>query len=368
MPVYPDDVMKVTEYYQQAIQQEGYEADDAQLEAVGVLDGICDEILQQTVPDRLLNTWFGGRNKPVKGLYLWGGVGRGKTFLMDAFYEVLPIKKKHRLHFHRFMILVHEQLHRLKKTSNALEEVARQYAKEYRVLCLDEMHITDEGDAVIMEALLVNLIANGVTLITTSNRAPDDLTDDPYIDQLFNKAVSVLKENLVIMRMDGGTDYRLRHIENAEIWHSPLDDRAGELLALAFHECSAVEHMKEDSIVINEREIPVIKWVDGVVWFDFNVICGPPRARIDYIEIARFFHSVLIQGVPVLDDENNDYARRFTQLIDELYDHNVKVIVSAACLPEEIYQGSRLAFEFQRTISRLLEMQSHEYLAREHDS
>ena len=368
MPIYPDYVMKVTEYYQQAIQQEGYEADEVQLDAVSVLDGICDEVLQLTKSGRLLNTWFGGRNKPVKGLYLWGGVGRGKTFLMDAFYEVLPTQKKHRLHFHRFMILVHEQLHQLKKTSNALEKVAGQYAKQYRVLCLDEMHITDEGDAVIMEGLLVNLLANGVTLITTSNRAPDDLTDDPYIDQLFNKAVDVLKENLTIMKMDSGVDYRLRHIENAEIWHSPLDDQADELLELAFHECSAIQHNKEGFIIINERDIPVVKWVDGVVWFDFNVICGAPRARIDYIEIARIFHSVLIQNVPILDDENNDYVRRFTLLIDELYDHNVKVIASAADSPEELYQGSRLAFEFQRTLSRLLEMQSHEYLAREHDS
>lgn len=360
--------MKVSEYYQRAMQQEGYEADDAQLEAVSVLDSIADELIKQKVSGGLFNAWFGSRYEPVKGLYLWGGVGRGKTFLMDAFYEVLPVKRKHRLHFHRFMILVHEQLHSLKKTSNALEKVATEYAKKYHVLCLDEMHITDEGDAVIMEGLLVNLMANGVTLITTSNRSPDELTDDPYIDQLFNKAVSVLKENLTVMNMDGGTDYRLRHIENAEIWHSPLDERSEELLEAAFHECSAVEHKKEDFIVINERDIPVVKWTDGVVWFDFDVICGPPRARIDYIEIARFFHSVLIQNIPILDDENNDYARRFTLLIDELYDHNVKVISSAAELPEQLYNGTRLAFEFQRTLSRLQEMQSHEYLAREHDS
>jgi cell division protein ZapE len=350
------------------MRQEGYEADNAQLAAVAALDNIYSDLMNAKVSEGFFSGLLNRRAEPVEGLYLWGGVGRGKTFLMDAFYEVLPFKRKQRLHFHRFMILVHEQLHQLEKSSNALEKVALRFAKKYRVLCLDEMHITDEGDAAIMEGLVINLLANGVTLITTSNRAPDDLTDDPYIGQLFKKAVGVLKENLLVMKMDSATDYRLRHIENAEIWHSPLDDRADELLETAFHECSAVEHQKEDYIVINQRDIAVIKWFDGIAWFDFNVICGPPRARIDYIEIARFFHSVLIQNVPLLNDENNDYARRFTLLIDELYDHNVKVIASAASSPEELYQGTRLVFEFQRTLSRLLEMQSHEYLAKEHDS
>ncbi|MCW8963675.1 MAG: cell division protein ZapE [Gammaproteobacteria bacterium] len=360
--------MKVSEYYQQAMQQEGCEADDAQLVAISKLDDVYDNLMAQSATNGLVRGWLGKSPEPVKGLYLWGGVGRGKTFLMDIFYEVLPIEQKHRLHFHRFMILIHQQLHILKKSSNALEKVASQFAKQYRVLCLDEMHITDEGDAAIMEGLLVALLERGVTLITTSNRAPDKLTDDPYIERLFSKAVDVLQQNLTVMNMDGGIDYRLRHIEMAEIWHSPLDEQSGDLLEGAFHECSAVELQKEDFIIINERNIPVVKWSDGVSWFEFGVICGPPRARIDYIEIARFFHSVLIQDIPVLDDENNDYARRFTLFIDELYDHNVKLIVSAAQPPEKLYQGTRLAFEFQRTLSRLQEMQSHEYLAREHDS
>jgi len=363
-----DVKMKVAGYYQQAMQQEGYEADDAQLAAVAMLDDIYSNLLEQPKANGLVAGLLGRRPASVKGLYLWGGVGRGKTFLMDAFYEVLPIKEKHRLHFHRFMILVHEQLHVLKKSANALDKVAEQFAQQYRVLCLDEMHITDEGDAAIMEGLLVALLGRGVTLITTSNREPDRLTDDPYIERLFSKAVSVLKSNLAVVNMDGGIDYRLRHIEMAEIWHSPLDEQSDKLLVSAFHECSAVELQKEDFIIINERNIPVVKWSDGVSWFTFDVICGPPRARIDYIEIARFFHSVLIQDIPVLDDENNDYARRFTLLIDELYDHNVKVIASAALPPERLYQGTRLAFEFQRTLSRLQEMQSHEYLVREHDS
>jgi cell division protein ZapE len=350
------------------MQREGYTADDAQYHVVRKLDEISRSLENG---HRYQGTWsrlFGSKPEPVRGLYLWGGVGRGKTFLMDAFYDVLPIRQKHRLHFHRFMILVHEQLHQLKKKSNALETVATQYARKYRVLCLDEMHITDEGDAVIMEGLLVNMMARGLTLITTSNRSPDNLTEDPYIERLFRRAAVVLRSHLEVVNLDGGIDYRLRHINQAEIWHSPLERQADVLLEKAFHECSAVELNKENCVVINERAIPVVKWADGVAWFEFDVICGPPRARIDYIEIARFFHSVLIQNIPLMNDENNDYARRFTHLIDELYDHNVKVIASSMVEVDDLYQGSRLTFEFQRTRSRLQEMQSYEYLAREHYS
>ena len=350
------------------MQQEGYAPDAAQLEVVGLLDGIYQHLTNGENHTGLVGKWLGRKSQPVKGLYVWGGVGRGKTFLMDAFYDVLPIEDKHRLHFHRFMILAHERLHELKKAPNALEVIASQYAAQYRVLCLDEMHITDEGDAAIVEGLLVNMLEQGMVLVTTSNRAPADLTHDPNIQRLFAAAVRILESRLEVVNMDGGVDYRLRHIEHAEIWHSPLDELAFDALDNAFHECSAVELHKDDVIVINQREIPVVKWADGIAWFDFDVLCGPPRARIDYIEIARFFHTVLIQNLPLLGDHNNDYARRFTLLVDELYDHNVKIIVSAAETAANLYQGTRLAFEFQRTLSRLLEMQSHNYLAREHES
>ena len=360
--------MSVQQYYEDAMLREGYTPDDAQWRVVSKLDDISRSLLNGHHHGNNFGRLFRKQPEPVRGLYLWGGVGRGKTFLMDAFYDVLPIKQKYRLHFHRFMILVHERLHKLKKIPNALEIVARDYTENYRVLCLDEMHITDEGDAAIMEGLLVNMISQGMTLITTSNRSPDGLTDDPYIERLFVRAVSVLESRLEVVNMDSGIDYRLRHIRRAGNWYSPLDQQASSMLERAFHECSAVELPKEDFIIVNQRSIPVVKWADGVVWLDFTVICGPPRARIDYIEIARFFHSVLIQNVPVMDDENNDYARRFTQLIDELYDHNVKLIATAMVGVDELYQGTRLAFEFERTRSRLQEMQSYEYLAREHDS
>jgi len=359
--------MKVSDYYRQSLQAPDFDTDSAQQAAVQLLDSILDE-LSNHHGKVLLERLFQNKRNPVKGAYLWGGVGRGKTWLMDTFYDALPTKQKCRYHFHRFMILIHEEMHRLKNHANPLEKIAREFSSDCRVLCLDEMHITDEGDAVIMEGLLIALMKHGVTLVTTSNRAPDDLCPDPYLEKLFSRAVAVIKDNLTIMKVDGDTDYRLRRLEQAEIWHSPLNGDSYALLEKAFHECSAVEHKKRDSIIINERNIPVVRWADGVSWFDFDVICGPPRARIDYIEIARFFHSVLVQNVPLLNDENNDYARRFTHMVDELYDHNVKLIATASLPVNEIYQGTRLAFEFQRTTSRLIEMQSHDYLAREHDA
>lgn len=360
--------MNVSQRYLQILQQSGYSADSAQLEVAAMLDRIHDDLLQSMTDRGGWARWLGKKPQPVKGLYLWGGVGRGKTFLMDVFYDVLPIREKHRLHFHRFMILVHEQLHALKKSSNALRKVAQSYAKKYRVLCLDEMHIVDEGDAAIMDGLLIHLFQLDVTIITTSNRPPDQLTKDPNISRLFRQSIALLQSRLTVVNMDAGVDYRLRHIEQASIWHSPVDERTDHLLETAFHEACAVELNKDPFVIINQRDIAVVKWADGVAWFGFAVICGPPRARIDYIEIARFFHTVIISDVPILNDDNNDYARRFTLLIDELYDHDVKIIVSAAGSIDCLYQGTRLAFEFQRTQSRLVEMQSHEYLAREHDA
>ena len=361
-----DARMKVRDSYELALRTQGFVADAAQLAAVEQLDKIYSALLAKPAGNGLLTGLLGKQNESLKGLYLWGGVGRGKTFLMDTFYTVLPFEEKRRFHFHRFMILMHEAMYRLENKANPLDEIARDLAKDCRVLCLDEMHIADEGDAVIVEGLLLALARQGVILVTTSNRAPDKLCDDPCLKQLFARAVEILQTNLTVMNVDGATDYRLRQLEQAEIWHSPLNGGSKALLEKAYHECNAVEHEKESRIIINERNIPVVKWADGVCWFDFRVICGPPRARIDYIEIARFFHTVLIQDIVLLNDDNNDTARRFTLLVDELYDHNVKLIVTAELPVGDLYQGARLVFEFQRTTSRLIEMQSHDYLARQH--
>lgn len=358
--------MSVQQYYETAMRRQGYVPDEAQRGVVDRLDHILNALAGPPKKPGLVDRLMNRSTAAVNGLYLWGGVGRGKTFLMDAFYEVLPIEEKQRLHFHRFMILVHEQLHVLGKSANAVRQVARDYASRYRVLCLDEMHITDEGDAAIMEGLIVHMLEKGLTLVTTSNRAPEDLTHDPNIRQLFAHAIDAMQRRLEVINMDGGTDYRLRHMEHADIWHTPLDEQSDTTLQGIFQESITGTVSDAKAISINEREIMTISRSGDVVWFDFAVICGPPRARIDYIEIARMFHTVLIANIPLLDDNNNDYARRFTLLIDELYDHGVKVIVSSDERPQSLYRGSRLAFEFQRTLSRLLEMQSREYLSREH--
>ena len=363
--------MNVTQYYRQAVQRQGYVADAAQLAVAAMLDELLAAVVaaprkQPTWLARWFRSAGAGRGEPIKGLYIWGGVGRGKTFLMDAFFDVLPIADKQRLHFHRFMILAQQRLHKLKKGSSGLKKIGREYARRYRILCLDEMHIADEGDAAIMHGLLTTMLEAGLILVTTSNRAPAALSADPNIQNLFRGAVDILQRQLTVVNLDGGTDYRLRHIENAEVWHSPANQPAQAALRAAFHRCSAIEFAKPPRIEINQRNIAVVKWVDGVVWFDFAVICGPPRARADYIEIARMFHTVIIQNIPLLNDENNEHARRFNLLIDELYDHHVQLIASSSQTVADLYQGTRLGFEFQRTISRLLEMRSHEYLRREH--
>ena len=369
-------LMNVERYYQRAMQKAGYTPHPAQLEVVAMLDRI---LLQLCPPRRGRDGWWrrfwrgaknqrggGGHGQAVKGLYIWGGVGRGKTFLMDAFYEVLPLRQKARLHFHEFLLSAHERMHALKKHRNAAARVAREYAARYRVLCLDEMHIADEGDAAITQGLLVAMLEGGVTLVTTSNRAPEALNPDPSIRALFRGAVEALREHTTVANLDGGVDYRLRHIERAEVWRCPPSAQANAALAAAFHECNAVAGEKPPFIIVNKRKIATAQWAEGIAWFEFCIICGPPRARIDYIEIARMFHTVLIQDIPVLNNENNEHARRFNLLIDALYDHNVKLLATAARPPTDLYQGTRLSFEFQRTSSRLLEMRSHEYWAREH--
>lgn len=356
--------MQVSQEYLNRVRQSGYSADDMQRQVVAMLDIVQGNILNTGNYRSRLSQLLGRKPEPVKGLYLWGGTGRGKTFLMDTFYDVLPINEKYRLHFHRFMMLAHEHLHTLGKCPNALREVGMSYAKQYRVLCLDEMHIADEGDAAIIGGLLTYMLRQGMTLIITSNRAPNALTKDPNIKRLFRDAVDMLELYLDIVNMGSGIDYRLQCIGQAGIWHFSQDYQTGRLMNKAFQEAVTTELNTTPFVTVNQRNIPVVKWAIGVAWFNFEVICGPPRARIDYLEIAWLFHTVLISNVPLFNDENNDVARRFTLLIDELYEHNVKIIISAAEPITDLYRGTELAFEFRRTESRLREMQSHNYLAR----
>ncbi len=303
---------------------------------------------------------------PVKGLYLWGGVGRGKTYLMDMFYECVPGPGKLRMHFHRFMYRVHADLTRLAGRKNPLDGVADGLAAEARLLCFDEFFVSDIGDAMILGELLEKLFARGVTLVATSNIEPDRLYENGLQRARFLPAIAALNTHTEVLRVDGGLDHRLRALEQAEIYHHPLDDGAERALRLAFNSLIHEAAVPADVLLIAGREIPTRATAEDVAWFDFPALCDSPRSATDYIEIARIYHAVLLSNVPRFGANDDDRARRFISLVDEFYDRGVKLIMSAAVPITELYAGTRLAFEFERTRSRLLEMQSHESVSYTH--
>ncbi len=303
---------------------------------------------------------------PPRGLYLWGGVGRGKTWLMDLFFESLPFDDRYRAHFHRFMGEVHSMLGSLEDTADPLERVADQFASRARVLCFDELFVSDITDAMLLGTLFRELFARGVCLVATSNVPPSELYRDGLQRARFLPAIALLEQHTEVLNVDHGTDYRLRLLEKAEIFHSPLDAAADDNLARYFEQLAGEGGESSDALVIEGRPIATRRVGDGVVWFDFTAICDGPRGQVDYVQIAREFHSVLVCGVPRLDETKENQARRFIALVDEFYDRRVKLILSAEVPVAELYAGERLAFEFERTKSRLLEMQSHDYLAEPH--
>jgi cell division protein ZapE len=305
---------------------------------------------------------------PVRGLYFWGGVGRGKTYLMDNFYESLPFTQKMRVHFHRFMRRVHAELKQLEGQKNPLQLVADTIGREARVICFDEFFVADITDAMILGTLMEELFKRGVTLVATSNIAPDGLYKDGLQRARFLPAIALLKQHTQVVNVDGGVDYRLRALEQVELYHSPLDTAADQSLMASFQSlvpCSG-EIEQGVAIEIEGRRIHTRYLAEDVVWFDFSELCDGPRSQNDYIELAREYHSVLVSNVPGLGRDNDDQTRRFINLVDEFYDRHVKLVISAALPLEVLYSEGRLGFEFQRTVSRLLEMQSREYLARPH--
>ncbi len=357
--------------YQRGVERGEYQADSSQQAALALLQQLHEEV--QSVPRAerpgFFARLFGAAPEtptPVKGLYLWGGVGRGKTFLMDLFYEELPIKEKKRLHFHRFMREIHRQLRDLQGESNPLRQVAANFASQARVLCFDEFFVSDITDAMLLAGLFEELFRRGVTLVATSNVKPDNLYENGLQRSKFLPAIALLNNHTRVHNMDGGVDYRLRALESAEIYHYPLDQAADEGLERAFFSISPDAGKPDVVLPIEGREIVSRRCGDGVAWFDFVAVCDGPRSQNDYIELARLFQTVLIGNVPRFDEKKEDQARRFIALVDEFYDHSVKLILSAEAPILELYQGERLLFEFQRTESRLQEMQSKEYLAREH--
>ena len=365
--------MTPVEQYNACLSLPGFVDDPAQREAIARLDALGRRLQdararEASLTRRLKARLIGERRELVKGLYMWGGVGRGKTFLMDLFFDCLPFPEKIRTHFHRFMYRVHRDLRRLAGRANPLGHVAAGLAAEARVLCFDEFFVSDIGDAMILGELLAHLFDTGVTLVATSNIPPRSLYENGLQRRRFLPAIELLERNTDVMNLDAGTDYRLRLLEQAETYHAPLDEHAETFLAERFAtlapDRSSVE--AEVELEIEGRPIRCRRSADDVAWFDFKAICDGPRSQNDYIELARIYHAVLVSDVPVFTTKTEDQARRFISLVDEFYDHDVKLILSAEAPVETLYRGERLAFEFERTRSRLLEMRSREYLARSH--
>lgn len=361
------------EAYQAAIDSGELDPDDDQRRAIDLLQGVYQELLAAPVDKTPDPGFFGrllGRREievtRVPGLYLWGGVGRGKTLLTDLFYRTVPFPEKKRIHFHRFMRSIHDELRELGQIENPLERVADNWIADTRLLVLDEMHVNDITDAMLIGGLLTHLFERGLTMVTTSNVHPDDLYKDGLQRSRFLPAIEQIKLHTTIHDMAGETDYRLRLLENADIYFDRTDAASQEKLQSSFAQLTLNETVSDSAISINGRDIPVIRSGETAVWFDFDTLCNTPRSTDDFIEIATLFSTVYLSDVEVMDEDRNDEARRFVNLIDELYDRHVNLVVSAEALPEGLYTGQRLAFEFVRAASRLREMQTRDYIASSH--
>jgi len=350
--------------YQQLVDTGAASPDPDQLVAVQALDDLWHALVRgrkASLADRLRRR----RPDAARGLYLWGKVGRGKTWLMDLFFESLPEGRKQRVHFHRFMQRIHRELRSLGDSRDPLPRIAASWAAGGDVLCLDEFFVADIADAMLLAGLLESLFERGVTLVTTSNCRPDDLYRDGLQRAKFLPAIEMIKQHTRVLELAGNTDFRLRILEQSEIFHHPLDEAADRVMAVAFDRMAAECEMNHD-LDINGRNFHARRRGDGVIWFEFEELCEKPRGAIDYIEIARAFNTVVVSNMPQLAEEDANAARRFITMIDEFYDRNVKLLMSAEVPIAELYTGSRLAFEFERTTSRLTEMQSHDYLALPH--
>ena len=350
--------------YEALVERGSITADPAQLEIVHALEALSQQLRLPPRPSLMRRLYLGGP-EPVPGLYIWGAVGRGKTWLMDLFFDCLPAKGKTRVHFHRFMAKVHSELTELGDQVDPLPRIAARWARDCRVLCLDEFFVSDIADAMLLAGLLEALFHNEVTLVTTSNVEPDALYEGGLQRAKFLPAIEMIKQRTHVMHIGDGTDYRLRILEQSEIFHSPLDADADRLMTQAFDRMASDCELDHD-LDINGRTFHARRRGDGVIWFEFDELCQKPRGAIDYIEIARAFNTVMISNMPRLGEEDANAARRFITLVDEFYDRNIKLLISADAPLTELYTGRKLAFEFERTRSRLTEMQSHDYLALPH--
>lgn len=352
----------VTELYQQTLAERGYTADAAQLRAIASLQRCQDEWADYKSRRSNAVTKLLVRPPLPRGVYMYGGVGRGKSFLMDCFFQAVPLTRKTRLHFHEFMREVHRELQDLKGIADPLEELGKRIAKRFRLICFDEFHVSDVTDAMILHRLLDSLFKHRVSIVTTSNFHPDGLYPNGLHRDRILPAIELLKDKLEVINVDAGTDYRRRSLDHVELYHTPLDPAADDALTRAFE--SLAEARDEDPLLhIEHRELRARRRAGGVVWFDFQILCGGPRSQNDYLELATQFHTLILSNVPAMPPRLASEARRFTWLVDVLYDRRVKLLISAAVPPEQLYTEGPLAHEFPRTISRLQEMQSSEYLS-----
>lgn len=356
--------MSLLQRYDARLAADGLVADADQRRVLVALQRVAEQVAV-SLPGGW-RRWVRGAPPAVRGVYLWGGVGRGKTWLMDLFHDHLDGVPRTRLHFHRFMRQVHAELAAIKGQANPLNSVARRMARDWRILCLDEFHVVDIGDAMILAGLLRGLFEHGVSLVTTSNVPPDELYRDGIQRASFLPAIDLLNRHTEVVELGGGRDYRRMILEQAEVYHTPLGAHADAALLAEFQRLANTGIAGPGDLSINHRAMPYRYRAEDMVWFDFEALCGPPRSQHDYIELARTHQTVFISDIPVMGAARDDRTRRFIFLVDEFYDRRVKLVVSAEAPVQRLYTGERLAFEFQRTISRMTEMRSAGFLGRPH--
>jgi cell division protein ZapE len=353
--------MNVQEFYQDALSQRGFQADDAQRRAVERLQQAYDEWVVYRAKRANKLTRLITRPEVPRGVYMWGGVGRGKSFLMDSFYSVVPVVRKTRVHFHEFMRGVHRELDELKGVADPLNDVAKRIAKKYRLICFDEFHVSDVADAMLLYNLLKALFENGVSFVMTSNYQPDTLYPDGLHRDRMLPTIALIKERLDVMNVDSGNDYRKRALEQVQSYLTPLGADTDAALRSAFTHIAEAQD-EDPHVDIEGRKLKSLRRAGSVIWFDFTTLCGGPRSQNDYLEIASRFHTVILSSIPQMSAGMSSEARRFTWLIDVFYDNKVKLIMSAEVAPELLYTQGALSNEFHRTVSRIIEMQSREYM------
>ncbi len=357
--------MSVRSAYEAALRERGYTSDPAQERAVDALERCAAEwTVYKQRRSNSLKKLFVNPEIP-RGVYMYGGVGRGKSFLMECFFHAVPLRRKTRLHFHEFMREVHRELRELQGTVNPLDELGARIARRYKLICFDEFHVADVTDAMILHRLLDALFKSGVGFVTTSNFHPDGLYPDGLHRDRILPAIALLKERLEVIDVDNGTDYRQRTLTHIQLYHCPLGPGADAAMEATFTQLA--EAGDQDPVMqIESRQIQAVRRAGGVIWFDFATLCGGPRSQNDYLEIATQFHTLLLSNVPQMSVRQASEARRFTWLVDVLYDRRVKLVMSAAVPPADLYVEGPMSHEFPRTVSRLTEMQSAEFLALEH--